>query len=412
MGEEFKNTKFGFLNWLGIAWAFYWRTYLLTVVFAILFLVLLKYIFFLLSAFLPSNPTLPILFEVLKWLLAGLACYFASSITVRWIITLKRRMFLLQLTDKAGEEVPVLEAKRSIWFKLGWSFFWRQLILTVLLAMVVLGIFILFNYLSASLPFGLKTVIRFVLEMLIIFIAVLSVLINIKWFLKAKYKNYDIRLVERNYTSVAKRNIGLLCLVIFSLIYAYSMTLSPWKKFLLPIRVNQQFANVQPVVEHTTSSNHQPDNAEKVFITKFFNYLNSKSALLLKLKVLQKEYESKNYEDNDVKKKIILILAKLDDLDRNIISLQVPDSLREVKKLKNEYDIAIKRYMPILRELSLTNLNKTYKDIKEKMDAIPVSPRIYEIKMLDIIFREKKSIAISVMRNPQRNKKSSQFENK
>ena len=371
MGEEVKNTKFGFLNWLGIAWAFYWRTYLLTVVFAVLFLVLLKYTFFLLSAFLPSNPTLPVVFEVLKWFLACLACYFASSITVRWIITLKRWMFLLQLTDKAGKEVPVLEAKRSIWFKLGWSFFWRQLILTVLLMVVVLGIFISFNYIGTSLPINLKTSLKFILQMLSIFIAVLSVLLNIKWFLKAKYKNYDIRLVKSHYSSALKRNIGLTCLVIFSVVYAYSMIYTPLNG-IVPRLINRKKTKEIEVIRR---ENIDQKGLDKAFVEKFLHIMKTEKKLIVKWGDLGKKKTKNN--DKQVTEGLINIINKLEDLNNELELLRAPEGLQGFDKEREKYCSAYHKYLEVCRRLSESDnlkrddniIMKDVPDIEKEMSS-------------------------------------------
>ena len=393
-GPEIKNTekvntKFGFLNWLGIAWAFYWRTYLLTVVLAVLFLVLLKYTFFLLSAFMPASPTLPVVFDVLKWFLAGLACYFASSITVRWIITLKNRIFLLQLTNKAGQEVPVLEARRSIWFKLGWSFFWRQLILTVLLGVAILGVFILFNYLSTSLPPGLKAIIRFVLQMLTIFIAVLSVLINIKWFLKSKHKYYDLKLLKNNHSSALKRNIGLICFVIFSVIYAYSMTCSPWKKFLLPIRLNQQFANVQPVSKKNTTFNNLSYDAKKEFVVKFFDIVETKKKWTPKLAELAEKILLKNNKNAKMEKRIFKVISKLEALNTKMEMLKVPVGFEPMGKLKKRYCIVYKENLELIRGMiKAKDLKKYCTEILPELNRLQKMANQTIEEMLNILHKK------------------------
>ncbi len=356
MGEEFKdnsavdvveieNTKFGFLNWLGIAWAFYWRTYLLTVVFAVLFLVLLKYTFFLLSAFLPSNPTLPVVFDVLKWFLAGLACYFASGITVRWIITLKNRNFLLQLTDKAEKEVPVLEVKKSIWFKLGWSFFWRQLILTVLLGVAVIGIFVLFNYIGTSMQSGLKTVIRFVLQMFSIFLALIAMLLNVKWFLKSKHKYYDLNIIQSNY-SILKRNIGLFFLFVVSVIYAYSMVFTPLNGIVLRLINRKKIRDVEVIHKRNITKK----GLDKTFVEKFLYIMKTEKKLILKWGDLGKKKTKNN--DKQVTEGLINIINKLENLNNELELLKAPEGLQGFEKEREKYCSAYHKYLDVCRRLS------------------------------------------------------------
>ncbi len=371
-GPEIKNTekvntKFGFLNWLGIAWTFYWRTYLLTVVLAMLFLIPLATIFTWMKMLDPSNAiTLSVVFIILIWLLVCLACYLGAIIAVRWVVTLKSRIFALQVLNEQNKEViPILEVKKRVWLKLGWSYLWRNIILVTLGTIVCFTIILIFKYAlnlfqsnnSSAFTHSIGYCLQYIKYLVILSIMLLINALNVKWFLKAKHKNFKITLSENVLFKGRNPYNWLIAFLVFILVYSSFMIHSPYKKVMTD-RIN----SVLLTKNKKEYSSIPRAFTRKQYVAQIIKLARSEQILSREYcGVLLKTFKEKKITDEDMQE----LKGKIYYLELNnriMKNIQVPESMKEIVKIKEEYceftDKTIEVYEKIISPNGPTNKDK------------------------------------------------------